>query len=91
MCIDELYYVEGKITMEAVLEFVNNYFLLSFIMYLISYLSPKEQYRRYIQFFLGILMAVVLFRPILTWDFTPDKIKDAVEWEAISSEIEKIE
>ena len=73
-----------------VLEFIKNYFLLSFIMYVISYLSPKEQYRRYFQFFLGILMAVVLFRPILTWDFTPQNIKDAIEWEAVSGEIEKI-
>lgn len=76
--------------MGTVLEFIKNYFLLSFIMYVISYLSPKEQYRRYFQFFLGILMAVVLFRPILTWDFTPQNIKDAIEWEAVSGEIEKI-
>ena len=76
--------------METVLEFVKNYFLLSFIMFIFSYLSPKEEYRKYFQFFLGILMTIVLFKPIVTWDFTPDKIKNAVEWENVSIEIEKI-
>lgn len=76
--------------MGTVLSFIKTYFLLSFIMLIISYLSPKETYRKYFQFFVGILMAIVLFKPILTWDYSPEKIKHDLEWDTLNEQIQDI-
>ncbi len=51
--------------MSEVLEFVRNYFIFMLVLFLFSYLVPKEDYRKYFNFFIGILMAAVLVRPVL--------------------------
>lgn len=53
--------------METVLSFVKNYFILVLILLVFSYLVPKESYKKYFQFFIGILIAVLLMRPVLSW------------------------
>ena len=41
--------------MEVVLTFVKNYFVLMLIFYLLSYLTPKETYQKYFDFFGSVL------------------------------------
>lgn len=53
--------------METVLVFVKNYFILVLILLVFSYLVPKEGYKKYFQFFIGVLIAVALLRPVLSW------------------------
>lgn len=53
--------------MSEVLEFVKNYFIFMLVLFLFSYLVPKESYRKYINFFIGVLMAAVLVRPFLVF------------------------
>ncbi len=47
------------------LEFLKNYYVFMLILLLFSYLVPKEEYKRYIQFFIGIFVVVLFLRPIL--------------------------
>lgn len=35
-------------------------------------------------------MAIVLFRPLLSWDFTPEKIREAADWNSVRRQIEGI-
>lgn len=51
--------------MGTVLEFVKNYFILMLILFLFTYLAPKEKYRKYFNFFISVLMVAVLMRPLL--------------------------
>lgn len=51
--------------MNLILTFVKDYFIFMIILFLFSYLTPKENYRKYFQFFIGVLMAAILMRPVL--------------------------
>ncbi len=53
------------------LEFLKNYYVFMLILMVFSYLVPKEEYKKYIQFFIGIFMVVLLLKPILEF-FTMD-------------------
>lgn len=58
--------------MEAVLSFMKNFLVLTLILFVFSYLVPKESYQKYVQFFIGILMAVILLAPAAEWIFQGD-------------------
>lgn len=67
--------------MSEVLEFVKNYFIFMLILFLFSYLVPKENYRKYFNFFIGVLMAAVLIRPVLVFisSDTKNEMKKTLE------------
>lgn len=52
--------------MSTILNFVRDYFIFMLALFLFSYLAPKENYRKYFQFFIGVLMVAILMRPVLT-------------------------
>lgn len=47
------------------LDFLKNYYVFMLILMVMSYLVPKEEYKVYIQFFIGIFMIVLLLEPVL--------------------------
>ncbi len=47
------------------LDFLKNYYVFMLILMVMSYLVPKEEYKVYIQFFIGIFMVVLLLEPVL--------------------------
>lgn len=47
------------------LEFLKNYYVFMLILMVFSYLVPKEEYKKYIQFFIGIFVVVLLLKPVL--------------------------
>ena len=53
------------------LEFLKKFYIFMLILMVFSYLVPKEEYKKYIQFFIGIFVVVLLFKPILEF-FTID-------------------
>ena len=53
------------------LEFLKDYYVFMLILMIFSYLVPKEEYKRYIQFFIGIFVVVLLIKPVLEF-FTMD-------------------
>ena len=64
--------------MNTILEFVKQYMILMLILFLFSYLAPKESYRKYFHFFISVLMAVILLQPVLTF-FSGDTRQAAEE------------
>ena len=48
------------------LEFLKNYYVFMLVLMVISYLVPKEGYKIYIQFFIGVFFVVLLLKPVLT-------------------------
>lgn len=48
------------------LDFFKDYYLCMLVLMVVSYLVPKEEYKAYIQFFIGIFIIVLLLQPILT-------------------------
>lgn len=50
--------------MNVILSFIRDYFIFMMILFLFSYLTPKEDYKKYFQFFIGVLMVAILMRPV---------------------------
>lgn len=62
---------------------MKSYIYMSFLFLILSYMTPKEQYKKYFQFMLGIFMAVVILKPLgkahrldLNFDQVYEKIED---------------
>lgn len=53
--------------MQNILEFVKNYFVFMLILFLVSYLVPREEYRKYFNFFIATLMVAILMQPVLAF------------------------
>lgn len=51
--------------MEVLRTFIKNYFVVMLFFFLLSYLVPKEEYRRYFRFFISVLVITVLAQPLL--------------------------
>lgn len=47
------------------LEFLKDYYVFMLMLMVLSYLVPKEEYKVYIQFFIGIFVIVLLIKPVL--------------------------
>lgn len=47
------------------LEFLKNYYIFMLILLVLSYLVPKEEYKKYLQFFIGIFVVVLFLKPVL--------------------------
>ena len=48
------------------LDFLKNYYVFMLILMVFSYLVPREDYKKYIQFFIGVFVVVLLLKPVLT-------------------------
>jgi len=73
------------------LELLKNYYIFMLILMVFSYLVPKENYKVYIQFFIGIFMIVLFLKPILeilTLD-NPSFVTDV--FEKLNTQIEQID
>ncbi len=85
------------------LEIIKELYIFALLLLVFSYLVPKEEYKSYIQFFIGIFLLVVILRPVLTIimsdnasqlygifeDFNAQMsgISDVNEWEAGTEDI----
>lgn len=73
------------------LEYLKDYYVFMLLLLVFSYLVPKEDYKKYIQFFIGIFILVLLLKPILhffTRD-TPMQIYDL--FETFNSQMNQLE
>lgn len=73
------------------LDFLKNYYVFMLILMIFSYLVPKVEYKKYIQFFIGIFIVVVLLKPLLEF-FTIDNPTQIYEvFEPLNQKIEQLE
>ena len=48
------------------LDYLKNYYVFMLVLMIFSFLVPREEYKAYIQFFIGIFLIVLLLKPILS-------------------------
>lgn len=77
--------------MEKILEIFKNYFGIAFILLILSYLTPRENYRKYLQFFISVLIAVILFLPLTEWINKGSKGKERLSWEDMEERLSTYE
>jgi hypothetical protein len=75
---------------EVIRSFVKNYFVFLLLLQITAYLTPKESYQKYLQLFLGALMAVMLLAPVLTWMDGSAALPDYIQWEELMEKIDAI-
>ena len=47
------------------LDFLKNYYVFILILMVFSYLVPREEYKGYMQFFIGIFVVVLFLKPMI--------------------------
>lgn len=73
------------------LEFLKKYYVFMLLLMVFSYLVPKESYKKYIQFFIGIFMVVLFLKPMLVL-FTIQKPEQIYKlFEPFNHKIESLE
>lgn len=77
--------------MEAVTSFIKNFFILMLILFVFTYLVPKDGYQKYFQFFIGIFMAVILLSPVVKWMIRDDSQTVYRNLEQITDRLDEIE
>ena len=77
--------------MTAIISFMKNFFVLVLILFVFSYLVPKESYRKYLQFFIGIFMAVILLEPVAERIIRDDEHVVYENLEEITNRLEQIQ
>lgn len=69
--------------MDFLIRCIKDYFIVLLIFQIVAYLAPKEGYSKYFQLFAGIMLAVLILKPLLGW-------RDWVDEEQIKSEISSV-
>ena len=61
------------------------------LLMVISYLLPKEEYKKYIQFFISIFLVVLFLRPVLEFLFLEDVSQIQSVFEVFHQKLGQIE
>lgn len=72
------------------MEWMKSYLCLMLVFILVSHLTPKEEYRKYFQFYLGILLAITFLRPVIGWVSVDSWQKALYEVENLYEEMSKV-
>lgn len=72
------------------MELVKRLVVLSFILLIFSYLTPKEGYRKYYQFFIGVILTVVIFKPIFSMLCDDDFLQKEMQIDKLWNQIDEI-
>ena len=73
------------------LEFLKKYYIFMLILLMFSYLVPKEEYKKYIQFFIGVFVVVLFLKPVLEF-FTLDSPTRIYEvFDSFNRQIEQLD
>ncbi|MGN0353026.1 MAG: stage III sporulation protein AF [Roseburia sp.] len=70
---------------------VKSYTVFFLLMMLLIQLIPKESYRKYIQFFMGMLLVFAFLSPVITLLFDSGEFFELVEYETFQEQLEELE
>lgn len=70
-------------------DYLKNYFVLSFMLMIVSYLLPREEYKKYFQFIAAVIVTAVIFAPVMDKLFNKNLNNDS--FRELTNKIQKIE
>lgn len=73
------------------LDFLKKIYVFMLILMVFSYLVPKEEYKRYIQFFVSIFVVVLLFKPILEFLYIDNPARVYEVFDSFNQQIQEVE
>ena len=72
------------------IEIIKEFYIFALLLLVFSYLVPKEDYKVYIQFFIGIFLLVVILKPVLKLVVAEDLSSVYKIFEDYNSRVEEI-
>ena len=73
------------------LAFLKNYYVFMLILLVLSYLVPKEAYKKYLQFFIGIFIVVLFLKPVLEFFTMDDPMRIYEVFEPFNRQMEELD
>ena len=73
------------------LDFLKKIYLFMLILMVLSYLVPKEEYKKYIHFFIGIFVVVLLLKPVLEFISMDNPTRIYEMFDSFNGQIQKLE
>ena len=73
------------------LEIIKEFYVFALILMVFSYLVPKEEYKAYIQFFIGIFLLVIILKPVLNFVMAEDASDLYQFFDDFDTQMEQIE
>ena len=70
---------------------VKSYTVFFLLMMILLHLVPREAYRKYIHFFMGMLLVLAFLSPVLTLLFDSGEFLDMVEYETFQEQLEELQ
>ena len=68
--------------MQTFINWIRSILILYFLMMIIIYFTAGESYKKYIRFFMGLVLALTLLRPVLTLFGKEDALWDGIAYES---------
>lgn len=75
--------------MQIFTNWIRSILILYFLMMIILYLAAGETYKKYIRFFMGLVLALTLLRPLLSLFGKEDALRDNITYESFRQEMEE--
>lgn len=75
--------------MQTFINWIRSILILYFLMMIIIYFTAGESYKKYIRFFMGLVLALTLLRPVLTLFGKEDALWDGIAYESFRQTMEE--
>lgn len=75
--------------MQTAVDWIRSAFVLYFLMMIVLYFSAGESYKKFIRFFMGLVLALTLISPVLRLFGKTDALRDGISYERFRQTIEE--
>ena len=75
--------------MQALIDWIRSILILYFLMMIVLYLSAGESYKKFIRFFMGLVLALTMLRPLLSLFGKEEALKNNISYESFRQSMEE--
>ena len=75
--------------MQALIDWIRSILILYFLMMIILYLAAGESYKKFIRFFMGLVLALTILRPALSLLGKEDALRERITYESFRQSMEE--
>ena len=75
--------------MQTLIDWIRSVLILYFLMLIILYFAAGESYKKFIRFFMGLVLALTLLRPVLTLFGKEEMLQEGIAYESFRQRMEE--
>lgn len=77
--------------MQALTDWIRAILILYFMMMIMLYFTAGESYKKFIRFFMGLVLALTILRPVLVLFGKDEVLKDSITYESFRQQREEVQ